>query len=66
MQGVLWLVHDELPKSLRPSSQPVSPSVCKDEEHLTQGKLAQGEICSTGHLFMDAFPVTSSGVSVLG
>lgn len=66
MQGVLWLVPDELPKSLRPSPQLGSPSVCKDEEHLPQEKLARGEICSTRHSFMDAFLVTSSGVSVLG
>lgn len=40
MQGVLWLLRDELPKSLRPRPQLVSPSVPKDEEHLPQGRLA--------------------------
>lgn len=32
MQGVLWLVRDELPENLRPSPKLVSPSVL--EEHL--------------------------------
>lgn len=62
MRGELWLVHDELPKPPRLSPQLLIPS-CKYEEQLPQGKLARGEICST---FIDAFPVTSSGVSVLG
>lgn len=34
MQGVLWLLHDELPENLRPSSKLVNPSVPEDEEHL--------------------------------
>lgn len=34
MQGVLWLLRDELPENLRPSPKLVSPSVQEDEEHL--------------------------------
>lgn len=40
MQGVLWLLPDELPEDLRDSPKLVSPSVPEDEEHLPQGRLA--------------------------
>lgn len=49
MQGVLWLLPDELPEDLRPSPRLVSPSVPEDEEPLPQGRLAWDEIYSTGH-----------------
>lgn len=65
MQGVLWLLPDELPEDLRPSPKLVSPSVPEDEEPLPQGRLAWDEIYSTGHCTW-TFPVTSSGVSALG
>lgn len=34
VQGVLWLLRDELPEDLRPGPKLVSPSVPEDEEHL--------------------------------
>lgn len=65
MQGVLWLLHDELPENLRPSQKLVSPSVHEDEEHLLKEDW-NGMKSAAQDIDIWTFPVTSSGVSVLG